>query len=582
MMQMRNTPARGALFWPMLRTLVAALLLGAAWHQLAPGSPAPSAAPQPLRTIPYTDVNPYGGNFFLAREAESWKVEKTLEMAREAGLGWVKQLLPWEALELRRGVFRHEGTNRSTWERYDEIVAMAERRGLQIIFRLDRPPPWARGHKPNPPDGQVPPASLEDFGNYVAAVAQHYRGRVRFYQIWNEPNLAREWGGQTPDPVAYTELLKVAYRRIKAVDPSAVVLNAPLAQTYERSARAMPDLDFLEAMYLAGAKDAFDVFFANGYGFEYPPEDPPAPDRLNFRRVLLLRRIMDRYGDGHKAVWFNEFGWNAAPETFPPERLIWRRVTEEQQAEYTVRAIRQARAEWPWAGVFNIWFFRQDGHILPNDAQYYFRMVDVGFTPRLVFYRVRDAAQEVRVAQPGAYQETNPALQPGAGWQSRDDPTASGGALLESQTIGAELRIIFEGGGIALRLRGDPSSGIAYVSIDGQATATLPRDDHGRSYIDLYRPQASDERIIVTDSLGPGRHELRLTVGAERNVAARGNVIRLDGFDVLPATRPTVGQIGSGMALGVVAVALLLWGLVRRQASGRESWPRASGDRDGA
>lgn len=570
MMQTQHTPARRSFFWSALRVLLAALLLGGAWLLVAPRNTSPSVVPQPLRTIPYTDVNPYGGNFFLAREAESWKVEKTLEMAREAGLGWVKQLLPWETLEVRRGVFRHEGTNRSTWERYDEMVAMAERRGLQIIFRLDRPPAWARGQRPNPPDGQVPPTSLDDFGNYVAAVAEHYRGRVRFYQIWNEPNLAREWGGQPPDPVAYTELLKVAYRRIKAADPSAVVLNAPLAQTYERSPRAVPDLDFLEAMYAAGAKDAFDIFFANGYGFEHPPEDPPAPDRLNFRRVLLLRRIMERYGDGHKAVWFNEFGWNAAPETFPPERLIWRRVSEEQQAEYTVRAIRQARVEWPWAGVFNIWFFRQDGHILPHDAQYYFRMVDVGFTPRLVFYRVREAAQQVRIAQPGSYQETNPALQPDTGWQVRNDPTASGGALLVSGTIGAELRIGFDGGGIALRLRGDESSGIAYVSVDGQPVMTLPRDNHGRSYLDLYRPVPTDEYVVVTDSLGPGRHELRLNVGAERNAAARGNVIRVDGFDVLVATRPTVGQIGGGVVLSVLALVALLWGLVRRApGSGR-------------
>jgi hypothetical protein len=574
MMQTHNAPARRSFFWPAVRTVLAALLLGGAWLLVAPRPAAPATVPAPLRTIPYTDVNPYGGNFFLAREAESWKVEKTLEMAREAGLGWVKQQLPWEALEVRRGVFRHEGTNRSTWERYDEIVTMAERRGLQVIFRLDRPPAWARGQRPNPPDGQVPPTSLEDFGNYVAAVAEHYRGRVRFYQIWNEPNLAREWGGQAPDPVAYTELLKVASRRIKAVDPSAVVLNAPLAQTYERSARAVPDLAFLEAMYAAGARDAFDIFFANGYGFEHPPEDPPAPDRLNFRRVLLLRQIMERYGDGHKAVWFNEFGWNTAPETFPPERLIWRRVSEEQQAEYTVRAIRQARAEWPWAGVFNIWFFRQDGHILPNDAQYYFRMVDVGFTPRLVFYRVRDAAQEVRVARPGAYQETNPALQFGAGWQARDEPTASGGAVLVGGAIGAELRIAFEGGGIALRLRGDPSSGIAYVTVDGQPANGLPLDDHGRSYLDLYRPQPTDERIVVADGLTPGRHELRLTIGAERNVGARGNRIIVDGFDVLMATRPTLGQIGGGIVLGALALVVLLWGLVWRGSRGGQ---RSSG-----
>ncbi|MGD2206045.1 MAG: hypothetical protein PVH17_04620, partial [Anaerolineae bacterium] len=41
--------------------------------------------------IPHTQVNPLGANFFLAREVEHWKQEKTLALAREAGIGWIKQ-----------------------------------------------------------------------------------------------------------------------------------------------------------------------------------------------------------------------------------------------------------------------------------------------------------------------------------------------------------------------------------------------------------------------------------------------------------------------------------------------------------
>ena len=56
------------------------------------------------RLVPNTDVNPYGANFFLAREVEPWKRERTLEMAREAGLGWAKQQFPWAEIEpLRKG-----------------------------------------------------------------------------------------------------------------------------------------------------------------------------------------------------------------------------------------------------------------------------------------------------------------------------------------------------------------------------------------------------------------------------------------------------------------------------------------------
>ncbi|RPI52970.1 MAG: hypothetical protein EHM56_07765, partial [Chloroflexi bacterium] len=34
------------------------------------------------RTLPNTDVNPYGANFFLSREVEEWKRQRTVQMAR--------------------------------------------------------------------------------------------------------------------------------------------------------------------------------------------------------------------------------------------------------------------------------------------------------------------------------------------------------------------------------------------------------------------------------------------------------------------------------------------------------------------
>ena len=97
--------------------------------------------------------------------------------------------------------------------------------------------------------------------------------------------------------------------------------------------------------------------------------------------------------------------------SFSDEALIWERVSEEQQAEYTLQGIELARENWPWAGVFNIWYFRQTGQqYTPDDAAYYFRMVDVDFTPRRVYDAVQDATDALFVAPPGHFEETNPAV----------------------------------------------------------------------------------------------------------------------------------------------------------------------------
>ncbi|HLE02192.1 MAG TPA: hypothetical protein VI877_01725, partial [Dehalococcoidia bacterium] len=348
----------------------------------------------------------------------------------------------------------------------------------RVIARLDRPPDWTRRdntYKTAPPD------NLADFGDFVYAVVNRYKGKIQHYQIWNEPNIWPEWGDRPTDPDGYAELLKVAYQRAKAADPNALILSAPLAQTLETGPRNLNELDYLEAMYRAGARDYFDIIMANAYGFDRPPPDPPHPQVLNFNRVQLLREAMVKNGDGSKGVWLNEFGWNAAPADFPPEKLFWRRVEETQQAAYTAEAISMART-WGWLGVINIWYFRQVGDILPNQADYYFRVVDTDFTPRLVYYRLQELAQSFHWAGPDLHQETSPALSLTGNWQFRINPLASGNGAAASSSPGDEAIFSFVGTGVSLQHNG--GRGRLYVELDGRGAGLKQRDDGG-SFVEL-------------------------------------------------------------------------------------------------
>lgn len=315
-------------------------------------------------------------------------------MAYDAGIRWAKQQFPWEEIEPARGQF--------DWNKFDEIVATYERHGLQIIARLDRPPPWTRADNSIE---QAPPDNFQDYGNFVAAFVQHYRGRIHYLQIWNEPNIFPEWGNRPVDPAEYVALLKLAYTRAKQVDPGIHILSAPMAltlgQPHPQPGKwiSMSDLQFWEEMYRAGAKDYFDILSANGFGFDSPPESPPSPDVLNFQRVALERAIMEEHGDPQKAVWLDEYGWNAAPAGMSPDQLVWGRVSEAEQADFTVRGLDFALKNWKWLGVVNIWYFRQVGDIPPTRADYFFRMVDPDFTPRELYLRVRDYARTLAGAR---------------------------------------------------------------------------------------------------------------------------------------------------------------------------------------
>jgi hypothetical protein len=546
---------------PLILVLLAVLGL-ATVVPLPGGSGEPRAAaraePAPLRTIPDTDVNPYGANFFLQFEAEPWKVDKTLQMAREAGLGWVKQHFPWEDLELRKNKFWDDRLNKSTWEKYDRIVETARRHGLEIIARLDRPPPWTRRDNSVP---EAPPDNPDDYGDFVAEVVRHYKGKIRYYQIWNEPNIYPEWGNRPVDPTAYVRLLRVAHQRAKEVDPNVRILSAPLAQTLEQSPRNLSELDYLEAMYRAGAREFFDIVFANGYGFDRPPEDPPDPNVLNFQRVVLVREVMVKHGDGHKPVWFNELGWNAAPESFPAEKLLWKRVAEPQQAEWVVQAIEQARARWQWAGVFCIWYFRQAGQIPPERADYYFRMVDVGFTPRPLYNAIKRAAEAIGPAGPGSYQESNPAVSYQGEWSAVVSPEASGGMARVGGTVGDSATIAFRGGELHLVTRKGPDAPTIYVTLDGHEANRLPRDRQGRSYADLYSATAQPRALVtIAENLPTRDHIVRITIGPP-NPAARSAQLVLDGFVVQESEAGDVlGVVWGAAAFGGIALGGLALG----------------------
>ncbi|GIW11742.1 MAG: hypothetical protein KatS3mg061_2799 [Dehalococcoidia bacterium] len=522
----------------------------------------PPVTSAPLRALPGTDVNPLGATFFLEREVEPWKREQTVKMAREAGIGWAKVMFPWQEIEPREGRYYDDRYRKSSWEKYDEILALLEKYGLRLIARLDKPPEWALMPPGQPGDRGTPLRAIHHYAEFVGEVAKRYRGRIQYYQIWNEPNLAAEWGELPPDPVAYTEVLKAAAAAIRAADPDAYILAAPLAQTTERSPRAMPEVDFLEGMYRAGAAPAFDILFANAYGFERPPNDPPDPAVLNFQRVLLLREKMVERDDGQKPVWLNEFGWNAAPESFPRERLFWGRVPEETQADYTLAAIRLARS-WDWMGVIVLWYFRQVGDISPAErADYYFRVVDVDFTPRLVYHRLKQFAASLHVAPPGLHQETSAAVEVRGQWRYRRAPDAQGGGYLATTHPGDSVSFSFQGGEIALVVRRRPSGGLAQVTLNGSDPPGWSGAGR-RAVLDFSAAQPETEVVRIASGLGPGPHQLQLIVLGS---GATTGEVAIDAFQVGRAevsSWPFVLQLALAI-LGLLGLATSFWRRPRR------------------
>jgi hypothetical protein len=281
---------------------------------------------------------------------------------------------------------------------------------------------------------------------------------------------------------------------------------------------------------------------------------------------VLHREIMERYGDSAKAVWFNEYGWNASPTDMSPERLIWQRVSEQQQSDYTLRGIQKARDEWPWAGVFMIWYFRQVGNIPPDDPEYYFRMVDPDFTPRQVYLAVQDAAQQLQEVGQGVFQEMNAAVQHYGAWQQVTRLEAGGQSALRSSTPGDSVTLSFRGQRVDLITRTGPDGARLVVTLDGRAVSGLARDDTGQSYASLYSATEKYGAVVplVRDS-SLGSHTLRITVAQSADMESTGHEAFIDAFEVRSGTNTSASLLPSlaGLAALVVCIVLLLYSLRR-------------------
>ena len=491
------------------------------------------------RQIPLSDVNPWGANFFLDREPDAWTRRKTVEAAGDAGIVWAKQLIPWFDVEPQQGEFE--------FGKYDEIVDLYQEEGIELIARLDFPPTWVPAADFVSPEkiyagSNFPPADVEVYADYVRKVASHFKGRICCYQIWNEPNLHNEWGYGRVDPDEYVELLASAARAIRSVDPDAVVLSAPLAVNNESIDQAgnLNEIEFLERMYAAGAAQHFDVLSINAFGFDRPPDDPADRETLNFQRARLQREVMEDKGDRCKAVWANEFGWNAAPDSIPSP---WRQVSEEMQADWTVQAVELAEKDWPWAGVFSIWFFRRCC-IDESDPVQFFQMMDEDFNARRLYASVQEAAANIKPASLGVWAERSRAVRLGrsSDWswkwsttaEQRDcRPEIPSRALdhryLFSEQAGASLDFDFEGTEVAVRVEMSPGSGSLRYSVDGGELQTLP----------MKSAEARWEWLELDSGLSAGEHRLNLVfadvgghikidafrVGAERGLDPRSNIL---------------------------------------------------------
>ncbi len=313
----------------------------------------------------------YGLNVFMF----DTDTERVLTLTNIAGFGWVRQQIHWRDIEGKRGQY--------IWRPLDQIVSAARSHDLNIMLSVVRSPAWAT----NAGDSGLPDDTAA-FGTFLRQMSTRYRGRVSVYEIWNEPNLAHENGGTPGAPADYLATLQAAYPAVKAGDPCAVVLAAPLAATNDpEPQKAVEDIPFYEELYTldngAFLHVADAVAVHPGAGMHPPmatwPDDVPETSHHYFRHVERVHEVMLRHNDPRQ-VWITEVGWTVeTAEGAPPP------VSQEQQATYLVDTLWFVRQRYPWiAGVF-VWNLNFNVIAPPGDEKTTYSILNRDWSTRPSF-----------------------------------------------------------------------------------------------------------------------------------------------------------------------------------------------------
>ncbi|MCC6615473.1 MAG: cellulase family glycosylhydrolase [Anaerolineae bacterium] len=316
---------------------------------------------------------------------------RDLDWVRQMVFSHVKQTFAWEDLQPVPGEF--------DFTQSDRILGEVERRGLKLIARLSDTPDWAH---PSLPDHDVsayldaPPDDLADFAAYCTAIAERYRGRIDGYQIWNEPNLSREWGNRPPDAAGYVQLLAACSNAIRAADPEAILISGGLSPTGTHNEQAHPDDLFLQEMYDAGFQQYVDVVGMHAPGFSVPELSPDEAQAsggqrfFTFRRIEDLRKIMVANGDAARQVAILETGWTT--DQIDPN-YSWFAVSEAEQAQNLVAAFEYAAFHWrPWVGLMSV-IYIADPDWNESDEEWWWAITTPAGYTRLAYIELANMAK---------------------------------------------------------------------------------------------------------------------------------------------------------------------------------------------
>lgn len=331
--------------------------------------------------LPNLDRERMGIQFDLNLTQEEFEdVKRSLA---DLNLRWIKVQLSWKDMQPNRAGEVGDFFNRTRLYLQDLHLAQ-----YKILLSVVKAPNWARSN----PNQDGPPDDPQAYANFLTQIMTEFAGNFDAIEVWNEPNLAREWQGTLPfNGAGYMQLFDPAYAAIRAVSPTIPIISAGLAPTSD-SEGSIDDRAYMRQMYAAGLGNYRDIIIGiHPYGWANTPEATCCgtagwdddPHFFFADNIRDYRQIMVDNGHSDLQMWVTEFGW-ASWDGFPGQPRAdsqWMlRTNKWNQGNYTIRAF-EIGQQTPYIGMMFLWnlnFAMIDGLIANADERIAYSLVVPG------------------------------------------------------------------------------------------------------------------------------------------------------------------------------------------------------------
>jgi polysaccharide biosynthesis protein PslG len=200
-------------------------------------------------------------------------------------------MLDWADINSAPGVY--------DFQHLDTFLKTSQERNVEVIYTFGRTPLWASSQPGTPtpygPGECAPPSDLQNWDNYVTAIAVHAGTRIQYWELWNEPQDPEYYCG---DIRTLLTMAQHAYRIIKSVNPAALVITP--------SASAAGGPAWLDTYLSQGGGNYADVMSFHGYCNS-------EAESIN-SVVSQYRNVISAHGQSNKPLWDTEADWAGDPD----------------------------------------------------------------------------------------------------------------------------------------------------------------------------------------------------------------------------------------------------------------------------